>query len=365
MRKSELIAGLLVVAGALATATAAMPDPEQATRGVPGQPLIGPAGQLLFTSNRTGVMQIFRVDADGGHETQLTQTASAEFQPVWSTQGRIAFVSYHTGAGDIYTMNVDGGEVRRLTTNPGLDHSPAWSPDGTQIAYVSERDGTSRLWVVQTDGSQERSISGEFVETGTPRWSPDGSKLAFVATIDNKTRIVVADLVNASVAPVTAGNGGEYEPVWSPDGRSIVYVHGGGRTEGVNLRLVRLGKTDTVALTSGGYTHSQPRFSPDGSMILFLSNATSQGAVMNVHTIKADGSGMVNLTRWEHADMSASWSDDGRQVFFMSFRDWPGQIYRINSDGSNVFRVTRSQAQDGYPVTRPLASVKRGVTQLH
>lgn len=345
--------GTVILAAIAVCLCATAPVAGQALVTAADKPVVGPTGQMLFTSMRTGVMQIYRIDTDGGREVRLSQTDSADVQPAWSASGKIAFVSYRSGGGDIYTMNADGGELRRLTTQAGLDESPTWSPDGRRIAYVSERNGLTGIRVVNADGSQNTLVSAALAEVGAPAWSPDGTKIAFVATQDSKMRIIVADLVAGTVGAVTDGKSGEYGPVWSVDGRSLAYVQSGSRTEGVNLRLFRLGEPTSVALTSGGYTNSQPRFSPDGSRILYLSNASSQGATMNAHVMNADGTGITNLTRWEHADLSATWSADGRQVLFMSFRDWPGQIYRVNADGSDVQRLTQSNGQDGFPVARP------------
>ena len=319
--------------------------------------------ELVFTSLRDGNLQIFRIGSDGGAESRLTRTQTAEFQPAWSGTGRLAWVSYRSGAGDIYTMNADGSDVRRLSTGPGLEQSPAWSPDGTRLAYVGERNGLGAVFVVNGDGSGERVISDVLTEVGAPQWSPDGTKIVFGAAIDNKPRIIVADLATGDVGAVTNGVDGEFGPNWSPDGKFIVYVQSGGRTEGVNLRAIRLGDKDSVALTKNRFTNSQPLYSPDGTKILYLSNASSQGAYMNLHVMNADGTGVVNLTRWEHADASASWSSNAQQVYFMSFRDWPGQIYRINSDGSDVRRLTHSKSQDGYPVVRPAQAPQSVVAQ--
>ncbi len=317
----------------------------------------GPAGEVIYTSMRSGSSQIFRADADGTAEVRLTSTEHSELQPVWSRQGRIAFVSTRSGGGDVYTMDAQGGDLRRVTARPGLEQSPAWSPDGQQIAYIADGERGTELRVVRADGSGDRRIAADLQELGAPEWSPDGSRIALVAQIGGKSRVVVADLASGTVQPVTDSKGGEFGPVWTPDGRGIVYVHAGGRTEGVNLRRVQLGNPASVALTEGAYVSSQPRFSPDGTKLLYLSNASSQGGVMNVHLMNADGSGIVNLTRWEHADMGASWSADGRHVFLMSFRDWPGQIYRIGTDGSGLQRLTRSASQEGFPIGRPAAAL--------
>ena len=72
-----------------------------------------------------------------------------------------------------------------------------------------------------------------------------------------------------------------------------------------------------------------------------------------MHVISVDGTAPTNLTRWEYADMSASWSTDGRHIYFTSFKDWPGQIYRMDADGSRIRRLTESTYQDSHPVARP------------
>jgi len=360
---------LLILALSLALGACAAPSPRAVTEAAPmaaahQQP--SEAGELLFTSMRTGSPQIFRIGADGSGELRLTRTEYAELQPVWSRSGRIAFVSYRSGGGDIYTMNADGGDVRRVTDWPGLEQNPSWSPDGKHLTFVGERDGKAVLAVVNADGSGLRMVSGSLSEVAGPAWSPDGDKIAFVAALDNRPRIVVADLVRQAVEPVDPqGLGREFGPIWSPDGRSIAYVVSGSRTEGVNLRLMRLGETSPVALTANAYINSQPQFSPDGSKLLFLSNAASQGGYMKLHVMNADGRGVRPLTDWEDADMGASWSADGRQIYFMSFRDWPGQVYRANVDGSDVRRLTRTRTQEGIPVVRLSAGAVPNPTRSH
>lgn len=344
-----VLAAALCSGGALAQNASAVTPPSTA-----GSTAAHAGGDLVFTSLRTGSPQIFRIGADGSGETRLTHTQSAELQPTWSRTGRIAFVSYRSGGGDIYTMNADGDDLQRLSTGPGLDQTPAWSPDGRRIAYVSERGESTVVVIADADGRHETVIAGLPVDAAWPEWSPDGRKIALIGTLANKPRILIADLATGEVRTLTQGAGGEFAPMWSPDGQAIAYVQSGSRTEGVNLRLARLGQSETVALTRNGYINSQPRFSPDGSKILFLSNAASQGGVMKMHVMNADGSGITALTPWDQAEMNGVWSADGREVFFMSFHDWPGQIYRAGADGAGLRRVTQSKFQEGPPVVRPM-----------
>ena len=45
---------------------------------------------------------------------------------VVEAQGQIAFVSDRTGNLEIYVMDTDGGNLQNLTNNPHSDASPAW-----------------------------------------------------------------------------------------------------------------------------------------------------------------------------------------------------------------------------------------------
>jgi len=101
--------------------------------------------EIIFSFDRDGNYEIYKMDSDGAYVTKLTFTDSPiqNKYPAWSKdKTKIAFVSDRdvTGNMDVYVMNADGTDVTRLTDDVADDISPTWSPDGSKIAFVSNRD---------------------------------------------------------------------------------------------------------------------------------------------------------------------------------------------------------------------------------
>src|SRR5205823_5669879 len=98
----------------------------------------------------------------------------------------IAFVSTRDGNPEIYTMDADGSHQTRLTNHSARDLFPSWSPDGTKIAFQSDRDkfggvqeSQPNIFVMDADGSNvtQLTTSGNALQ---PDWSPDGTKIAYI-----------------------------------------------------------------------------------------------------------------------------------------------------------------------------------------
>jgi Tol biopolymer transport system component len=201
------------------------------TEGEDYEPTWAPdGGWLAFTSTRgdgdgdpettdfSDDREIYRMDADGTNETQLTDTTSvsSDEQPSISPDGtKIAFASNRhwdtTGVDqlDIYVMNADGtGQPRRLTFDAAATYpldtqsqNPAWSPDGTRIAYESTRglEGKGEIFVTNADGSGEPiNVSNDPSWDTDPAWSPDGTQITFTSERAGQRDIWAVDTPPAS-----------------------------------------------------------------------------------------------------------------------------------------------------------------------
>ncbi len=154
-------------------------------------PVWSPDGKYIaFLSARDGngkaqIYQIYRMDADGSNQVNLTGTGQTQaesgsgggsapsWSPTWSPDGKvIAFVSIRDGNADIYRMNADGSNQVNLTRNPATDDSPAWSPDGKYIAFRSNRDGNAEIYRMGADGSNPVNLTRSSAGDYQPVWQP-------------------------------------------------------------------------------------------------------------------------------------------------------------------------------------------------
>jgi WD40 repeat protein len=143
--------------------------------------------KIVFESNVSGNYEIWVMDADGGHKTQITHERRFEhLTPSWSPDGmQIVYSRCHVPFGfvgfcDIQVMDADGGNARRVVGGHRIHSRPVFSPDGTQIAFGSDRSGfLSAVWVVDADGTDLQRLTKPNTEAFWPDWSPDGERVLF------------------------------------------------------------------------------------------------------------------------------------------------------------------------------------------
>jgi hypothetical protein len=146
-----------------------------------------PGTSIVFSSERTGALDIYSMNIDGSALTRLTSHAAEEYSPRWSADGsRIVYVSERNGVPEIFIMNANGSGQTRLTYLPALgDYEPSFSPDGTRIAYIHQMDDIGgSLWVMDADGSDAHQVTDYMMFIGHPAWSPDGSLIGFDGDLD-------------------------------------------------------------------------------------------------------------------------------------------------------------------------------------
>jgi TolB protein len=90
-----------------------------------------------------------------------------------------------------------------------------------------------------------------------------------------------------------------------------------------------------------------------GSGPALIAFTSTRDGNAEVYLVRADGTGVVDLTRSLSQDGEPAWSPDGEQIAFVSTRDGNAQIYVMNADGSAQHRVTHDATSDMAPVWSP------------
>jgi eukaryotic-like serine/threonine-protein kinase len=158
-------------------------------------PAFSPDGrELVFSSLRSGVWQLYRKDLTSGRpEEQLTTGPGDKIVPTWSRDGRYILFIYigTTTAEDVWALPLDGDRTPfPLLQTTAIETNPALSPDGGWLAYESAQSGRPEV-IVTPFPSSRRPVDADAprwqVSTqggGRPRWSEDGRSLIYVSLDD-------------------------------------------------------------------------------------------------------------------------------------------------------------------------------------
>jgi Tol biopolymer transport system component len=204
------------------------------TEGRDRQPIYAPDGrQVVFSSNRSGNLDLWSIDPANGQMRQLTDDAAQDWDPGFSPDGRhLVWSSDRGGHLEIWIANADGSAARQLTQD-GVDaENPTVTRDGQWVVYWSANPEKIGVWKIRVDGSEAtRLAEGAYLQ---PDVSPDGRYAAFISMeLDNlRNRIYVVDVERAEMVPfeievrtpLRAGNMIYGRLHWLPDGSGLAYI---------------------------------------------------------------------------------------------------------------------------------------------
>ena len=216
----------------------------------------------LRSTRRTGranrrIGHIYRINADGTGQVQLTFGERGESSPRWSPDGKsIAFTTRRDADANnqIYLLSVEGGEARRLTTHPTAPGSLTWAPDGKSIYFVAadaksaderERDRLfddvyafeennfkqRHIWTTDLEGKTKRVTEGDWNVNGY-ELSADGKRIAMQRSTSpllefcDRTEVWVMDANGSNAKQLTNNKVPEGNASLSPDGSTVLFTSG-------------------------------------------------------------------------------------------------------------------------------------------
>ncbi len=150
-----------------------------------------PKGQIVFSSMAGAHLNISLIDPDGSNQKNLTVNAGDNYTPATSPDGRfIVFSSNRTGSFNIWRMNAeDGSDLKQLTFGDANSY-PSCSMDSQWVYYDNQSGSKTTVLKVPLDGGDPVQLTDEYARM--PVVSPDNQYLACRYFVDNGARKAVA-----------------------------------------------------------------------------------------------------------------------------------------------------------------------------
>jgi dipeptidyl aminopeptidase/acylaminoacyl peptidase len=274
---------------------------------------------------------------------------------------------------DLWMVSWDGSQQVRLTSAPGRERTPRWSPDGKYLAFIASRDTDDddddkdapkkgpQVWLLNRAGGEAQRLTDVKGGVSDYAWSPDSKRLVLAVddpdpadepdkiegwkrktkppiVIDRyhfkaddggylgklRTHLSLFDVASRKIETLTSGTSDEESPAWSPDGSLIVFVSNRtpdpDRNTDTNIYVIeaKTGASPRQLTTFDGPDAGDPVFSPDGKWIAYLQGDETRYYAYSqdkLAIVPAGGGAPRVLTRTlDRAVNEPSWTKDGTGI---------------------------------------------------
>ena len=270
---------------------------------------------------------------------------------------------------DIWLVPTRGGEPLKLTNSPKADRFPRWSPRSDKIAFLSGRSGKTQIWLISPFGGEAVKLTDSETGVSSFVWAPDGKSIAYLArdpetkeekekkkkkedaiVVDERFKmnhIWIIDLETKKARRLTEGNFNVNSFSFSPDGKKIVFSAAPTPkvpdyfNSDIYIVPVSGGKPEKIVSTKG--PDANPRFSPDGKYIAYISQGGSDEWWANsyVFIIPATGGKPKNLTKkFDEEVRDFFFSPDSRYIYFSGGKGPTYQLFRVEVPKGKLKQIT-------------------------
>ena len=326
----------------------------------------------IVSTNTSGRFNLWRYPVDGGAATALAPSDDRQSGQVASPDGKtVVFESDLGGAEryDLFSIPVAGGPPTNLTNTPDVSETNAqFSPDGATLAFDRKLniEPTTNVAVMDLTSHQVRVLTHESDPTYSWRvvaWTADGKTVIadranLIGTRASAWRVDVASGKAEELTPAT-GDVLTFATDVSPDGRTLaVSSNQGGEQTQAALFNIATGKFTWLSPTP--WEQQTGTFSPDGGMLVYLTNADGRTA-LSLYEVAAGTSRPVALPPGVNGDGGAgrtAFSPDSRRLLVSHVAsNTPSDYWIYDIPSEKAQRLTRFAPTSFDPAALPASQL--------
>lgn len=275
--------------------------------------------EIVFSTNLSGRVNLWKVAAAGGWPIQLAQSDDRQAGAVWSPDGKWIVYQQDFGGGelfDLFAIPASGGRIVNLTGTPEISETqPLWSRDGQRLCIG---------------------------------WKPKTASVTDIAILEWQTH-KVRNLTNEKTRDHLW-----FPAAWSPDNR-VIYANrmNAGFTSADVYRIdTTTGNADNLTPHQSQVRYTVSSVSPDGGTLLITSN--EKGGFDNVGLLDTDTRKITWVTdvRWEAS--AGGFSPDGKRFTYSLNEDGRARTYLVDRDTGQSAGLTFPEGMT-FPAGTPSA----------
>lgn len=184
---------------------------------------------------------------------------------------------------------------------------------GSHIYFVSDRTGHKEIWAMDYDGNNQRQVTFYKSITIMPTISPDGSKLAFTTFAKGQPGIVEIDTITGrEIRFYNQQASMNATPNFTPDGKEVFYssTAAGGKAQ---IYASNLDGTNFRRISVANAIQVEPKINPKNpSELAFVTGPKNQ----QIFRMNTEGGNVERLTNGEGEASNPAWHPDGQHLLF-------------------------------------------------
>jgi Tol biopolymer transport system component len=240
--------------------------------------------------------------------------------------------------------------IPQLTTGPS---SVAWTPDSRSLVYSM----AGSLWRQKVDAPVTEQLTAGAGYDYQPDCSSDGHWVVYASYMKDAIELWALDLQSRRARELTFAGAVNLEPRFSPDGKRIAFVStsykghfhifvgefSGGELKNVQ-RLTGENRSELARYYYSPFDHEiSPAWSPDGAEILFVSNRGHVYGTGGFWRMKAQPGAESREIHYEETEWKArpDFSPDGKRILYASYlgQQWQ-QLWVMPAQGGDPFPIS-------------------------